>query len=136
MKSTLLFLRVAIISVAIGIILGAFGAHALKDIFGDYELDIWNKGIFYQITNSLGMILIVLLIESKLIKSSKLALSFLAFGIILFSGSLYAIALSKVFMEPNNWINIITIPMTPIGGSLIISGWIITVFKIDKKLKK
>ena len=136
MKSTLLFLRVAIISVAIGIILGAFGAHALKDIFGDYELDIWNKGIFYQITNSLGMILIVLLIESKLIKSSKLALSCLAFGIILFSGSLYAIALSKVFLEPKHWINIITIPITPIGGSLIIAGWILTFFNIKNNQKK
>ena len=64
MKSTLLFLRVAILSIAISIILGAFGAHALKEFFSDYEIDIWNKGIFYQITNSLGLLLIILLIKT------------------------------------------------------------------------
>ena len=136
MKSTILFLRAAIISVAIGIILGAFGAHALKDVFGDYELDIWNKGIFYQITNSIGIILIVLLIESNLIKTSKLAISLLTIGIIFFSGSLYTIALSKVFLEPNHWIKIITIPITPIGGSLIIAGWTLTFFNVNNKRKK
>lgn len=136
MKSTLLFLRVAILSISIGIILGAFGAHALKDVFGNYELDIWNKGIFYQITNSLGIILIVLLVESKLLKKSKLAMSLLTIGIIFFSGSLYTIALSKVFLEPNHWINIITIPITPIGGSLIIAGWILTFFNINNNRKK
>ena len=68
MKSTVLFLRLGIFLVTTGIILGAFGAHALKEVFTSYELDIWEKGIFYQISNGLGLILIVLLTNSNLIK--------------------------------------------------------------------
>ena len=50
-----LFLQFSILSIAISIILGAFGAHALKDIFNDYSKEIWEKGILYQLTNSLGL---------------------------------------------------------------------------------
>ena len=59
MKSDRLFLSISILGVAIGILFGAFGAHALKDLFSNYEMDIWNKGIFYQIINSLGIIAFV-----------------------------------------------------------------------------
>ena len=53
MKTDRLFLSLSILGIAIGILFGAFGAHALKDLFSNYEMDIWNKGIFYQISNSL-----------------------------------------------------------------------------------
>ena len=56
-----LFLQFSILSIAISIILGAFGAHALKDIFNDYSKEIWEKGILYQLTNSLGLLLIIIL---------------------------------------------------------------------------
>ena len=133
MKSTVLFLRVAILSIAISIILGAFGAHALKEFFSDYEMDIWNKGIFYQITNSLGLILIILLMKNNLVKESKLAMLLLYLGIVFFSGSLYTIALTNVFLSPNHWLKLITIPVTPIGGTLIVVSWIITFIKVNTK---
>ena len=82
MKSTLLFLKVSILSIALSIILGAFGAHSLKEVFSSYELDIWNKGILYQLTNSLGLILIVLLIKNELIKESKLVSGFFFFQVL------------------------------------------------------
>ena len=132
MKSTLLFLRVSILSIALSIVLGAFGAHSLKDVFGSYELDVWNKGILYQLTNSLGLILIILLKKNELITESKLGLSFLSTGILFFSGSLYTIALTNVYLNPDHWIKIMMIPITPIGGTLIIIGWSIIFFKIKK----
>jgi uncharacterized membrane protein YgdD (TMEM256/DUF423 family) len=132
MKSTVLFLRLGIFLVTTGIILGAFGAHALKEVFTSYELDIWEKGIFYQISNGLGLILIVLLTKSNLIKKNKWSLVSLSLGIILFSGSLYTIALVNVLFNPDNWVKILMIPITPLGGTLIILGWLITFFKINK----
>ena len=51
MNSERFYLKISIIGVASGIILGAFGAHGLKELFSNYEMDIWDKGIFYQISN-------------------------------------------------------------------------------------
>ena len=132
MNSTTVFLRIGIIGIALGIILGAFGAHSLKDVFTQYEMDIWNKGIFYQITNCIGLILIIIIIKINLIKESKLSMGILTIGIIFFSGSLYTIALTNVFLDTNHLLKTLMIPITPIGGSLIITSWFILLFKIKK----
>tara|TARA_B100001057_G_scaffold447834_1_gene487643 strand:+ start:127 stop:525 length:399 start_codon:yes stop_codon:yes gene_type:complete len=132
MKSITVFLRIGIIGIALGIILGAFGAHSLKNVFTQYEMDIWNKGIFYQITNCIGLILIIILIKINLIKESKLSMGILTIGIIFFSGSLYTIALSNIFLDTNHLLKTLMIPITPIGGSLIIISWLILLFKIKK----
>jgi uncharacterized membrane protein YgdD (TMEM256/DUF423 family) len=55
MKTDRLFLSFSILGIAIATLFGAFGAHSLKDLFSTYEMDVWNKGIFYQISNSLGL---------------------------------------------------------------------------------
>jgi len=132
MNSITVFLRIGIIGIALGIILGAFGAHSLKDVFTQYEMDIWNKGIFYQITNCIGLMLIIILIKINLIKESKLSMGILTIGIIFFSGSLYTIALTNVFLDTNQLLKTLMIPITPIGGSLIITSWFILLFKIKK----
>ena len=132
MNSITVFLRIGIIGIALGIILGAFGAHSLKNVFTQYEMDIWNKGIFYQITNCIGLILIIILIKINLIKESKLSMGILTIGIIFFSGSLYTIALSNIFLDTNHLLKTSMIPITPIGGSLIIISWLILLFKIKK----
>jgi uncharacterized membrane protein YgdD (TMEM256/DUF423 family) len=78
------FLRIGIIGMVLGIILGAFGAHSLKDVFSQYEMEIWNKGIFYQITNCIGLILITALVKINLVKESKLSMGILTLGIFFF----------------------------------------------------
>ena len=132
MNSITVFLRIGIIGIALGIILGAFGAHSLKNVFTQYEMDIWNKGIFYQITNCIGLILIIILIKINLIKESKLSMGILTIGIIFFSGSLYTIALTNIFLDTKHLLKTLMIPITPIGGSLIIISWLILLFKIKK----
>jgi len=132
MKTNNIFLKTSLLSIAIAITLGAFGAHALKNIFTDYETDIWNKAIFYQIINSLGIIIILLLYKNELIKEPKLITYLLLVGILCFSGSLYIIALTNVFIDPHHWIKTMMIPITPIGGSLLIFGWFIAAIKVKR----
>lgn len=132
MNSDRLFLSISILGVAIGILFGAFGAHALKDLFSNYEMDIWNKGIFYQIINSLGIMILLILRKNNFIKKTNSPFYFLTLGIIFFSFSLYAISLTNVFLSSEHWIKTLMIPVTPLGGSLIILGWVLTVLKINK----
>ena len=132
MNSDRLFLSISILGVAIGILFGAFGAYALKDLFSNYEMDIWNKGIFYQIINSLGIMILLILRKNNFIKKTNSPFYFLILGIIFFSFSLYAISLTNVFLSSEHWIKTLMIPVTPLGGSLIILGWVLTVLKINK----
>ena len=132
MKSDRLFLSISILGVAIGILFGAFGAHALKDLFSNYEMDIWNKGIFYQITNSLGIMILLILRKNNFIKKTNSPFYFLILGIIFFSFSLYAISLTNVFLSSERWLKTLMIPVTPLGGSFIILGWVLTILKINK----
>ncbi|MEC7083938.1 MAG: DUF423 domain-containing protein [Bacteroidota bacterium] len=128
-----LFLQFSILSIAISIILGAFGAHALKDIFNDYSKEIWEKGILYQLTNSLGLLLIIILQNQNLLKRKTITLVLISLGIILFSGSLYGLSLSISFFQDQIWLTSLFGPITPIGGTLIITGWIYAFFSVIKK---
>ena len=128
MNSERFYLKISIIGIALGIILGAFGAHGLKELFSNYEMDIWDKGIFYQISNFLGLYIMVILKKLNLIKKPPYLL--LTLGIIMFSFSLYSIALNNVFLSSNKIIKTLLIPITPVGGLLMVSSWLLLLFKI------
>jgi len=128
MNSERFYLKISIIGIASGIILGAFGAHGLKELFSNYEMDIWDKGIFYQISNFLGLFIMVILKKLNLIKKPPYLL--LTLGIIMFSFSLYSIALNNVFLSSNKIIKTLLIPITPVGGLLMVSSWLLLLFKI------
>ncbi len=125
-----LFIKLAAYSVGISIILGAFGAHALKEHFSTSSMDIWNKGIFYQIINSMGIICLIILEKVEVINNAKACCLLLTFGILFFSGSLYTIAIMKTFFINIKIVNLIMIPVTPLGGTLLIIGWLIVPFKL------
>ena len=103
----------AMLSVAIG----AFGAHILQDRITAYELDVFRTGVQYQMFHSLG-ILVVALLADRLPspKAANWAARLMLIGIVLFSGSLYVLAISGV-----NWLGAIT----PIGGVSFVAGWIL-----------
>lgn len=109
---------------ALGVLLGAFGAHALKKSLSPEMLEVYKTGVEYQFYHALGLLLIGLIgfrIESKWLRWSGIAL---VAGIILFSGSLYALSISgtKVLGA-----------ITPIGGLSFVVGWIFLVIGILKK---
>jgi uncharacterized membrane protein YgdD (TMEM256/DUF423 family) len=99
----------------IAIACGAFGAHALKKILSADMLAIWHTAVQYQMAHALGLLLIVALTPRLLPTTalSKIGITFL-FGIIVFSGSLYVLALTGI-----RWLGAIT----PIGGVAFLLGW-------------
>jgi uncharacterized membrane protein YgdD (TMEM256/DUF423 family) len=104
---------VGAVSMAVGVALGAFGAHALRDSLTAKELDWWRTAQEYQVWHALGLVLLGLLDPS----GRRLAAVGWLFvvGTLVFSGTLYAMALGG---PP--WLGAVT----PIGGASFIAGWI------------
>ena len=96
-------------------ILGAFASHALKDRLSERALAIWETGTKYQMYHALALIAIALLI-ARFPSSRLFVVAGYAFisGILIFSGSLYALSLSGI-----KWLGAIT----PLGGVALIVGW-------------
>ncbi|MBL7967286.1 MAG: DUF423 domain-containing protein [Prolixibacteraceae bacterium] len=108
---------------ALAVLLGAFGAHALKKILSPEMLNIYHTGVEYQFYHALGLLIIGVIgfqIKSKLIGWAGILLTA---GIILFSGSLYVLALSGIKGLG---------AITPIGGISFVAGWIILAIGIVK----
>ena len=115
------YLMIGTISGCIVVIMGAFGAHALNDILDDYGKSIYDKAVLYHMFHSIAILILGLI--NKIQPEMQLSIagwSFL-FGIILFSGSLYILALTGI--KPLGMI-------TPIGGILFIIGWIVLFLKV------
>ena len=104
---------------ALAVILGAFAAHGLKNVLNEHSLEIFNKGVYYQVIHSFGILFSALLLKDSA-GLKRVTILFLA-GIICFSGSLYLLAfsfsLSEVFLK-------IIGPITPIGGLFFVASWL------------
>ena len=104
---------------AIAVILGAFGAHGLKKTVDAGALEIWAKGVEYQFYHVFALLF---LSRFKTVdKLVKLSYGFFTFGILLFSGSLYLLATRSLLNA--SFVDYIG-PVTPIGGLLLILGWL------------
>lgn len=103
----------------LAVMLGAFGAHALKDRLDAEDLEVFKTGVQYQMYHGLALLITGILLKSKPSPNlANAALSFL-FGILFFSGSLYIITIGKLTHADFRWIG----PVTPIGGLGFIIGW-------------
>jgi len=114
----------------LAIILGAFGAHALKEKLGTDALQSFNTGVRYQMYHVI--VLLYVNTYSEFNASTKKRISYLFFaGILFFSGSIYAITAGGV--DPKSiWF------ITPLGGILFILGWLlmlISFLKIKKTIQ-
>ena len=108
---------------ALGVALGAFGAHALKNRLDAYSISVYEKAVFYHFIHALGILLIALLARTSAISVAAQARVgwLLLIGIILFSGSLYALAISGIRILG---------AITPIGGVAFIVGWLVLVYEL------
>ncbi len=111
-RSCLLF---ASLSGMVAVALGAFGSHALKVSLPANLLQVWHTAVAYQFTHTLALLAVaLLLLQSPDSKSLKLAAAAFSLGILLFSGSLYILALSQQSRFGM---------ITPIGGLSFLLGW-------------
>lgn len=114
----------------LGVILGAFGAHALKQVLAADQLQIFETGVRYQMYHAFALLIAGILFSSFPFAQVKLASLFFIIGIVLFSGSLYAMTLLKANGQVGlGGIGIIT----PIGGLFFILGWLMLVLAVLKK---
>ena len=115
--------RIIIIASVFGIlavILGAFGAHALKARLTTSELEVWKTAVDYQFYHTFALLFLSAFSRFNS-REIKLASWFFSLGIILFSGSLYLISAKEILNISQ--ISVIG-PITPIGGLFFIMGWI------------
>jgi uncharacterized membrane protein YgdD (TMEM256/DUF423 family) len=119
-----------ILMAAVAVILGAFGAHYLKQIMGPEQLVTFETGVRYQFYHSFALLACGILYTHFPFKQVKLASTFFLLGIVLFSGSLYALTLLKA----NGQVGLGGVGiLTPIGGLLFILGWLMLFLAVIKK---
>ncbi len=107
------------------IILGAFGAHALKDTLTSEKLQSFEVGVRYQFFISLILLLFGFLAD-KIPFSLRTFFIFQLSGILLFSGSIYLLSIEQLLVINLKFLG----PVTPLGGLLIIIGWIIFIIRL------
>ena len=97
----------------VGVIIGAFGAHGLRDRLDAYSMTIYERAVFYHFVNALGILVVSSL--AKLTDSQRnWVCGLLLLGVVIFSGSLYALAVSGVRLLG---------AITPFGGVAFIAAW-------------
>ena len=94
--------------------LGAFGAHALKSVLDEYGQSIWEKAVLYQAIHALLLLLLPTFMDVIPSKDLIIIGSLIIAGVLLFSGSLYILALSR-----KKYFGAIT----PLGGITLMVGW-------------
>lgn len=114
---------------ALAVIIGAFGAHALKAQMPPDQLLVFETGVRYQMYHAFALLVTGMAYLSFPFKQIRLATVFFIIGILLFSGSLYAMALLSIQGVGIGPVGIIT----PIGGLFFILGWLFLLLAIIKK---
>ena len=113
-----LILTAAIMGV-IAIVLGAFGAHALKKVLTDSQLNSFEVGVRYQMYHALFLLLIANL-NFLAIKAKTIIMYLVIVGVLLFSGSIFLLSTSVITKIKTSILG----PLTPIGGLFLIASWI------------
>jgi uncharacterized membrane protein YgdD (TMEM256/DUF423 family) len=117
------FLLLASVFGFFGVALGAFGAHGLKKILSPEMLLVFETGVRYQMYHTFAILVVALFVDRY--PALKYSGRLFGAGIVLFSGSLYVLALTGIPMFG---------AVTPFGGICFLAGWVIlgaTAFKIQ-----
>jgi len=115
--------------VATAVMLGAFGAHGLKDVLSDSQMKVYQTAVQYHFYHGLGLMLVGLVMVNFLgVVSAGLRWVpwLLLVGVVLFSGSLYALVLLDL-----RWLGVVT----PFGGLSFIAGWVLLTVVLWKQGK-
>ena len=102
----------------LAIILGAFGAHALKKVLNEDQLKSFETGVKYQMYHAIVLLILGFQLEFTQPIESYIVYSFIG-GIILFSFSIYGLVISSAKNKKLRFLG----PITPLGGLLLTIGW-------------
>lgn len=125
------YLSITAIFGMLAVIIGAFGAHALKAMVPAESLIVYKTGVDYHFYHTLALLGTSILAQVFPEKKLKYAVLFFSLGIVFFSGSLYFIATKEIHNISIGLFGLIT----PIGGLMFILGWSI-LLKIGLSVKK
>jgi uncharacterized membrane protein YgdD (TMEM256/DUF423 family) len=102
---------------ALAVVFGAFGAHGLRGRLDEYSMSVYEKAVFYHFIHALGLLIVSFLPKTGTFSENATSTVcwLLLIGIAIFSGSLYALAITGT-----RWLGAIT----PIGGLSFIAGWL------------
>ncbi len=118
---------VAAATLALAVMIGAFGAHALRDRLDAYSLGVYEKAVFYHFVHALGLLIVSLMPRAGVLSEAKagwVCILLLA-GVVLFSGSLYALAITGV-----RALGVVT----PLGGLCFIAAWLLLAYATARRL--
>lgn len=115
---------------ALAVILGAFGAHGLKPLLSAEQLQTFETGVKYEFYHGLALLAAGIIYSSFPFRLVKYASSCFITGILLFSGSLFAMTVLKINGEVGlGGLGI----LTPIGGLFFIAGWLLLLLAVARK---
>lgn len=117
---------------ALAVILGALGAHWLKEKMGMADLQSFETAVRYQMYHALAILILVVLPNRFDNRFAQWAFHAFWAGIALFSGSIYLLALQETIGFSMKWLG----PVTPIGGILFIAGWGLLFYAGVQAMKK
>ncbi len=120
-----------VVLIVVAIVLGAFAAHALKEVLDANQLTSFETGVRYQMYHGLGLLLIGLSAE-KFSFSLTWIFGLMLFGVVLFSGSIYLLATQDVLGLSFRFLG----PITPLGGVLLICAWSVLLIQLIKSKKQ
>ena len=108
-------------ALGLAVMIGAFGAHALRDRMDTYRTGIYERAVFYHFVHALGILIVSSFAKSAQLSPSSVSwvCTLLLAGIVLFCGSLYTLAITGV----RTWGAV-----TPFGGISFIAAWLLLAF--------
>jgi uncharacterized membrane protein YgdD (TMEM256/DUF423 family) len=117
---------IAAILLALAVMIGAFGAHGLRGRIDDYSMTVYERAVFYHFVHALGMLIVSLMPRVGALTESRAGWisGLLCAGIVLFSGSLYVLAISGVRTLG---------AVTPFGGLAFIAAWLLLAYWLVRK---
>jgi len=121
-------IKTAILFCVSAVILGAFGAHALKEVLSESQLSSFQTGVRYQFFHGLAILILSFNMNYFTDRLSSI-IKIMSAGIILFSFSIYLLNIQDLIGFSMSFLG----PITPIGGLLLIISWILLFFSIKKQ---
>ena len=127
------YARIACVSLALSIVLGSMGAHAMKPHLTAEAFNSWDTAVKYQVYQSLGLLALSMAGRAGYVKVGihRWSMFTIALGTLFFSGSLYLRSSMPVTGADFSWLA----PVAPIGGIFLVLGWVLAALSFTREKK-